>query len=150
MLRVANVAMKGGSPPRVTSRPFIMPITEPNPSIRSTTTHQEHPADSNTAERTPTTARVEPTERSMPPEVMTSVIATATIRVGAAWRNTLRTLPVVRNVGLLTLMMTTSVNRTRAKPSWKGACWCASQVRQKAMRDPMEDWGGAVIMQCPS
>src|SRR3712207_4105346 len=44
-----------------------------------------------------TRARVEPTERSMPPVVMTRVIAVATIRVGALWRTMLSRLLCDRN-----------------------------------------------------
>ena len=45
-----------------------------------------------------TSATVMPTERSMPPVMMTKVIATATTRIGAAWRRILRMLPTVRKV----------------------------------------------------
>ena len=38
------------------------------------------------AARALTSARVEPTDKSIPPVVMTKVMATATIRMGALWR----------------------------------------------------------------
>ena len=50
------------------------------------------PAWSEIAASALTSATVEPTERSMPPVVMTKVIATPTIRSGAAWRSMLRML----------------------------------------------------------
>src|ERR1700712_1691172 len=56
------------------------------------------PARNAMADTAPTSASVEPIDKSMPPVVMTSVIVVATISSGALWRSTLSRLPVVRNV----------------------------------------------------
>ena len=58
------------------------------------------PAPSEIAASALTSARIEPTDRSMPPVVMTKVIATATIMSGAIWRRMLRKFGWVRNVSV--------------------------------------------------
>ena len=57
------------------------------------------PACSEIAASALTSARTEPTERSMPPVVMTKVIAAATIISGAIWRMMLRRLVGQKGVG---------------------------------------------------
>ncbi len=49
---------------------------------------------------------IEPTDRSMLPVVITKVIATATITVGATWRATLTRLLVVRKASVWRLKKT--------------------------------------------
>ena len=61
-----------------------------------TTGIQGQPAASRIAQTALTSATWLPTERSMPAVVMTKVMATATIRIGAAWRITFSRLPVER------------------------------------------------------
>ena len=70
---------------------------------------------------------IEPTERSMPPVVMTKVIATATINVGAAWRSRLSRLPVEMNTSLSEVNSTQQAMRNAAMEStW--ACVCRKSL----------------------
>ena len=63
--------------------------------------HQGQPACRAIADKALTIASVEPTDRSMPPVVMTRVIATAAISVGALWRSTLSMLACVRKLSVV-------------------------------------------------
>ncbi len=76
-------------------------------------------------------ATCEPTERSMPPVMMTSVIATATTRMGAAWRTTLRILPSVRNVSVVAEKKTRQARKNAVIDST-----CACSERKSATGDP--------------
>ena len=53
---------------------------------------------SSMAQSTEPSARIEPTERSMPPVRITSVIPTATIPLLETWRSTLERLPGLRKM----------------------------------------------------
>ena len=64
-----------------------------------------------------TSARIEPTDRSMPPVVITSVMAAATISSGADWRRMFRMLPSVRKSSVVAENSTT----TKRKNSGDGA-----------------------------
>ena len=64
----------------------------PQSSIATTVRTQGTPAWSRIAQSAETSARIEPTDRSMPPVVITSVIADATISSGEDWRRMLRML----------------------------------------------------------
>ena len=72
----------------------------PAASMATTTSGQGRPACSSVADSALTSASTEPTERSMPPVVMTKVIAAATISSGADWRRMLSRLGVVRKASV--------------------------------------------------
>ena len=63
--------------------------------------------------------------------VMTSVIATATTRTGAAWRMTLRMLPLVRKVGVMIPNSAQQSARNRAMDNT-----CACSATRSARGDP--------------
>ena len=86
----------------------------PRASIIGETTHQSQPARSSSAAAALTRAMIEPTERSMPPVVITKVMATATMSVGDAWRRRLSRLPVEKKTGLI-------APKNRQQPSRKAA-----------------------------
>jgi len=61
---------------------------------------QGTPAASASATKALVSATVDPTDRSMPPVVITKVMATATISIGAACRSRLSRLPSLRNASV--------------------------------------------------
>ena len=95
----ASVTMNGGicvlammaplNRPKMT--PERMPMRMPAISGRP---HQTTAA----APSTPDMAMMEPTDRSMPPRIMTMVMPQASSRFGALWRSTLKMLRWVRKV----------------------------------------------------
>ena len=70
--------MKGWRPPKATKAPLTAPQMAPSASPATTAKIGGTPATINVADRTAESAAVGPTERSMPPEMMTSVIPRAT------------------------------------------------------------------------
>ena len=101
-LRPASVTMNAGMPSKAMNQPCTAPTAPPSTSISTTTAGQGTPACSAIAASALTSATVEPTERSMPPVVMTSVMATATISIGALWRIRFRRLAWLRKASVAT------------------------------------------------
>ena len=66
------------------NHPCTAPTPAPKASISSTTTGQGRPAPMAMAQTALISATCDPTDRSIPAVVMTMVMATATIRIGAA------------------------------------------------------------------
>jgi hypothetical protein len=78
-----------------------------------------------------TSATCEPTERSMPPVMMTKVMAMATIRMGAAWRTMFRMLPSVKKVSL---PIEKKIMQARKKMAIDRTCACSP--KKSATREP--------------
>ena len=91
------------------------------------------PACSEIAASALTSASTEPTERSMPPVVMTKVIATATIISGAIWRKMLSRLVSVRKVSVISEKAGPPRRRRRRR------CWrrrhCRGSNQHRRERD---------------
>src|SRR5688572_11387864 len=93
------------------NQPCALPTSAPRTTRPTTTTGQGTNVPNAIAASALISATVDPTDRSMPPVVMTRVIATATIIIGAAWRSTLRMLPVVRKASVITENKTNIASR---------------------------------------
>src|SRR5581483_10845472 len=100
---VPKVTMNGGSFSRVIKSPFNNP--EPVPTSVPTSVPATMP------ER----ASIEPTERSMPPEMMMPVMPTAMIVLTLQRRKTLRRLSAVKNVSGRLIERTMKINSRLAK-----------------------------------
>ena len=79
MLIIPSVATNGVMRPTVTMSPLARPMVAPTAKATRTTQGSAAPAFTMPAASAPATARIEPTERSMPPVRMTNVIPTAMI-----------------------------------------------------------------------
>ena len=99
---VPSVAMKGGILPQETSAPLTLPIMQPiskaarMPMIKAGSPVMPAAVSSpvgyslmNTISTAPTAGNVEPTARSMPPEMMTNVMPRATMPTPALLRSRL-------------------------------------------------------------
>jgi hypothetical protein len=99
---VASVMMKGGSPILTMPKPWNMPMATPTSSVARTARKTGTPALISIATITvpkPTTA---PTERSMPPVMMTKVWPTARIAIIEPCRRRLEMLLVEAKLGVAT------------------------------------------------
>ncbi len=94
-------------------------------------------------------ARTDPTERSMPPVVMTSVMAVATISSGADWRRMLRILSSDRKASVVTENSTTTAAKNSAiEPTLPLARKRSFSVRGRSRPDAgVVAWSGAVTEQ---
>ena len=88
---------------------------------------QGMPMPMRTAASALTIATVDPTERSIPPVVITKVIATATIRIGADWRSMFNRLPAEKNATLVR-----EKNRTQTRKNAAIDRTCAFCPRKSA------------------
>src|SRR4051812_46689363 len=88
-----------------------------------------------------TRATVDPTDRSMPPVVITNVIATATISMGADWRSRFKRLPGVRNASVVAEKKTQHARKNAAIES----TW-ALAIRKSDEREPCGRTEYAVII----
>ena len=79
---IASVAISGGIRASVTRRPLTTPMTTPTPtdSVMATVALTPMSVVSRAA-TSPASAYTAPTDRSTPPEMITSVLADATIRI---------------------------------------------------------------------
>ncbi|CAO0827385.1 hypothetical protein SMICM17S_13216 [Streptomyces microflavus] len=91
------MTMKGAMFARAMRRPLTSPIAPQT--TRGTSRAARKPHWEAQAARTPPRAKTEPTERSMPPVMMTSVMPRATIARNEAWTVTPRALSTLANVG---------------------------------------------------
>ncbi|SCF63080.1 hypothetical protein GA0115255_100752 [Streptomyces sp. Ncost-T6T-2b] len=82
---------------RAMSKPLTRPIVPQT--TRGTSRAAKKPHCDAQAARTPPRAKTEPTERSMPPVMMTRVMPSATIARNDAWTVTPRALSRLANVG---------------------------------------------------
>ena len=101
-------------PSRATNHPCTRPIDPPSSKAAITTSGQGRPACSVSATAALTSATVEPTDRSMPPVVITKVIATATIRSGEDWRNRFSRLISLMNASVCVANSTTITEKNAA------------------------------------
>ena len=110
----ASVMMNGCIPRNVTPMPLASPIAVPTSSANTSAAGTPKPALTVIEKMMPTSARIEPTERSMPAVSTTNVMPTATTPVSEAWRATLIRFPGLKNTGARTLVTASmSTNRTR-------------------------------------
>ena len=87
MSMVARVTMKGGIFTLPMSIPLKKPSTQPTASTVSSVTKTELVALKATTPRPPIIASMEPTERSMPPVMMTRPMPKAMMPTTAEWRS---------------------------------------------------------------
>ncbi len=99
MLIMPRVTTKGAMRPMVISRPLASPQPMPMTSASRMTGRIPAPAFSVPAATAPAMAKIEPTERSIPPVRMTKVMPTAMMPKIELWRTTLSTLVTLRNTG---------------------------------------------------
>ena len=87
-----SVAMNGTTRRRVTTSPFTRPTRPPSGTAASTAIEGARPPRSSSAQRTPVRAIAEPTERSIPPPTITSVMPRAPIATITVCASTTRRL----------------------------------------------------------
>src|SRR3954470_4482683 len=109
--------MKGWRPPYATSRPFMPPAAMPTRRATGIARKIGPPRDISTATVTAAIAAVGPTDRSMPPAMMTSVMPSATQALIEDCCRTLRRLVLVRKFGLRTAKTTTIATRPNSVPA---------------------------------
>ena len=127
-LRPASVTMNAGMPSNAMNHPCTVPTAPPSTSITRTTAGHGTPACSTSAASALTSATVEPTERSMPPVVMTRVMATATISIGALWRMRFNRLTWVRKASVATAK--NRQTRTKNAAMLRTGAWAARKSCQ--------------------
>ena len=89
----ASVTMNGGICVLAMTRPFSRPKSTPERMAIMMPTISGRPCQTTAAApSTPDMAMIEPTERSMPPRIMTIVMPQASIRLVELWRSTLKML----------------------------------------------------------
>src|SRR5712691_124611 len=121
MLSVPSVAITGMTPPKPINAPLTRPSRPPTVSPTRTSGPSPHPAADAYPTATAPTPSIGPTETSIPPVRMTSVIPRATIAVPALFSRTLarlvdaRNRPVTasRNIPSTTMNATTVASRDR-------------------------------------
>jgi hypothetical protein len=96
---IPRVVINGGMRPRVVIRPLTSPHPSPTRSPPATATRPEWPATRRSATTRPLKARIEPTDRSIPPEMITKVRPMPRMALIADCCMTLRRLSVVRKWG---------------------------------------------------
>ena len=116
-LIIPRVAMKGGSRPTVISRPLIRPHASPIASAIAIPTGAGRPLSSASARPIPAKASTDPTDRSMPPEMITNVIPMATMAFRAVCSSTLSRFETVRKCGVAAHRIAHSVSRPANVPS---------------------------------
>ena len=77
MLIIPKVTTNGVTLPMVITTPLIVPMNAPNNSVAATTATTGQPRCSKLAQTTPVSARIDPTDRSIPAVKMTNVMPTA-------------------------------------------------------------------------
>src|SRR5438309_54562 len=126
-LIVPNVTMNGGSFNRVINEPLKKPQTVPTTAPAKVPSHiacadKESPPTLSIvhAPAMPASASIEPTERSMPPEIMIAVMPTAMIALTLDRRRTFRKLSIVKNCeGARTDSAITINSRLTKGSSWR-------------------------------
>ena len=144
-LSVPSVTMNGCSPASATSPPLTSPHAMPSSRPAATHTTIGTPAAIMVAETTAASAAVGPTERSIPPEMMTSVMPIAMhALIDDCWRMLTR-LRSVRNVGARaanTAKITIRPMSVPASRRLKRAKRCRVAGAAVAIR-PLREWRGA-------
>ncbi len=108
--------MKGTIPPYATSRPLTSPQPRPTSTAVKRIPAKPYSWVATVVAHTEARATMAPTDRSMPPEVMTKVMPTVTTPITDAWVRTSWRLRVSRNSsGLVTPPMTTSAASTPSR-----------------------------------
>ncbi len=92
MPSMPRVAMNGTTRRRVMARPLTRPTSPPVAIAAATARDGAQPSRRARAQRTPVSAIVEPTARSIPPATMTRVIPIAPIATMTVWARTTRRL----------------------------------------------------------
>ena len=99
MFMEARVTMNGGMVVFAIMKPLNRPNSRPEEMpIRMPTISGMPPQTTAPAAKQPDMAMMEPTERSMPPRMMTIVMPQESSRFGAFWRRTLKMFVLVRKV----------------------------------------------------
>jgi len=113
---IPNVAMKGGSLNRVTSWPLMMPRTAPTAIPMSMASGMGKPPTSNWAVMAPDRARIEPTDRSIPPVRITKSWPIARMPKIETWRARLARLLPVRKSLLTSVRPPMATSNTTSAP----------------------------------
>ena len=95
---MASVAMNGTTLPYAISTPLISPAPRPTASAQTTMTNGPYSWVASVVIHTLASATIEPTDRSMPPEMITNVMPTLTTPIAAASRSMIEMLLSPRNV----------------------------------------------------
>ena len=82
-LSIASVTMIGGSSRQATSAPLTRPTSSPAPSAVASEAGKGQPASSEKTATSPASASTGPTDRSMPPVMITKVMPTAMMPTSA-------------------------------------------------------------------
>ena len=107
-----RVVMNGGMPPAVVTRPFTAPSATPRPMPASAATGPGAPCTSRSAVTSPHSASSDPTDRSMPAEMMTKVSPMPRMALMADCCPTFSRLSGVRKCGEATPSSTTTAAST--------------------------------------
>src|ERR1700676_768050 len=123
-----SVAMNGGNPMRVTNKPLNAPqiapmITPPSMPIGTGT-----PAFTSNAATTPESASTDPTDRSIPPVMITQVAPTPRYAMDVTCNHTVMPLPSDMNALLVAENTTTSITRLPSAANF----WIRSLRRSRA------------------
>lgn len=109
MVIVAKVAINGATFPFVMIKPLKAPRIRPRISVIPMETIGSVPPANKLAATAPVNARVEPTDKSMPPVRMTKVIPKAIMALIDTCLNTLKMLEIAKKLGFR--MLTTIIRR---------------------------------------
>ena len=122
-----SVAMNGGSRSRVTAMPLAKPHAVPArmPASMPSQTGKP-PAFTARAAVTPASARTDPTDRSMPPVMMTQVAPMPRMAIEVTWSATVSPLPTVRNAPLVSENTATRMTRPPKAANFWTRSFCFS------------------------
>src|SRR3990167_6831364 len=121
-----SVAMKGGSLSTVTHRPLIRPHRAPTSNPASMASGTGTPAFTARAATTPASARMAPTERSMPPVMITQVAPMPRKAMEVTCRATVMPLPTVKKASLVKEKITIRPNRLASAANFWSRSFCRS------------------------
>ena len=116
MLSMPRVTMNGCSLKRVIKNPLNSPTAAPTASPRGTVSTGGTPPLRKSATTIPPNPRVDPTERSIPPEAITKVIPRASIRVIVVLFRMFKMLYGVKKYGEATLKITHRASKVASTP----------------------------------
>ena len=111
MLSVPSVAMKGGRPIAVISSPLVIPKATPTPRPAAMLTVCDRPESKQSAVTSPARPIAEPTDRSIPPVMMTITMPMLMIAVSEKARDTPIRLSTVRKYGVKRLIRPPTTRR---------------------------------------
>ena len=135
-LIMPRVAMNGGRRPIVTIAPFTSPQSAALVSASVTASGNPAPDCKALARTTPERASTEPTERSMPPDMIANVIPAATIALIALCSRTFSRFETVRKCGVSTQSTKPSATSPRSVPNWRALVTPGDVVVTRQPRRP--------------